>query len=232
MTEVRRHAPRRKKIGVWDSFVGLTLGNIFTFIMWCIAAIAISIIIEWVGMIFWWSPNHSKEMLLTELQYLSSFGRNYLTGLYPGDLAIGYLGEAKTTINSLGLAEWSKKLQASTNPLFVAMGWGVESAINTIFIFFCRLAVCTSAAAGYVLVALVALIDGLTERDIRKACGGNESAMRYHHAKRFIFPSVALAFGFYLTVPFTVHPAIVFLPIMLVTGFTIYVASSTFKKFL
>ena len=78
----------------------------------------------------------------------------------------------------------------------------------------------------------MALIDGLTEREIRKACGGNESAMRYHHAKRLIFPSVALAFGFYLTVPFTVHPALVFLPIMLLTGFSVYVTASTFKKFL
>ena len=38
----------------------------------------------------------------------------------------------------------------------------------------------------FLLIALLAAIDGLTERDIRKACGGNESAMRYHRKTLYI----------------------------------------------
>jgi integrating conjugative element membrane protein (TIGR03747 family) len=232
MAEVKRHTPRRRNIGVWDKFVGLTIGNAITFIVWCCAAIFISIVIEWIGMIFWWSPMHSREMLHAELSFLNSFGKNLITGVYPAELAITFIRVAQENIQAMQLDAGANKLKSSANAILVILGYAAESAINTIFIFFCRLAVCVSAASGFVLIALVALIDGLTERDIRKACGGNESAMRYHHAKRFIFPSVALAFGFYLTVPFTVHPALVFLPIMMVTGFTIYVASSTFKKYL
>ncbi len=232
MSEVRRHQHRPRKVGVWDSFVKMTLGNVFTFIGWCFVAILISIVIEWVGMIFWWSPDHSQHMLIEELGFLSSFSRNLITGVYPGELAKEFIGTTQSALDYFSLPAWADGLKRSGTGVASVIGYGMESAINTILIFVCRLAICVSALTGYVLVAIVALIDGLTERDIRKACGGNESAMRYHHAKRLIFPSIALSFGFYLTVPVTVHPAWVFLPIMLVTGFSIYVTSSTFKKFL
>lgn len=228
----RRHNRGPRKVGVWDNFVALTIGNVFTFVMWCFAAIFISILIEWVGMALWWSPLHSREMLRAELSYLNGFGQNLVTGIYPGELAERFLRHTHNLMESLHIPQWGDSLRRSGNALGAVLGYGVESAVNTVFLFACRLAVCVSAATGFLLIALLAAIDGLTERDIRKACGGNESAMRYHHAKRFIFPSIALAFGFYLTVPFTVHPALVFLPIMLTTGLTIYVATSTFKKFL
>lgn len=228
----RRHQHVRRKVGVWDNFVALTIGNIFTFILWCCAAIFISIVIEWVGMSLWWSPLHSREMLHAEMNYLNGFGQNLITGIYPGELAERFLSHTQDFMESLHIPKWAISLRRSGNAIAALIGYGIESAVNTVFLFACRLAVCVSAATGFLLIALLAAIDGLTERDIRKACGGNESAMRYHHAKRFIFPSIALAFGFYLTVPFTVHPALVFLPVMLLTGFTIYVTASTFKKFL
>jgi integrating conjugative element membrane protein (TIGR03747 family) len=226
-----RH-PRHRKAGVWEHFVALTLGNFFTFIWWSISAVFISILIEWVGMYFWWDHTHSKIMLEEELKYLSSFNRNLLTGLYPGEIADIFMGHTQHWMEVTHLQAISEGFTRSSSWVFSIIGYGLASAIDTVFIFAVRLAVCVSAITGFVLVAIVALVDGLTERDIRKACGGNESAMRYHHAKRLIFPSIALSFGFYLTLPITIHPALVFLPIMAVMGFAIYVTASTFKKFL
>lgn len=234
MTEqVQRRHHRHRKVGVWDAFVKLTIGNVFTFIGWCIVAIGISILIEWGGMMAaWWAPNHSKIMLDDELSFLAAFPRNFITGLYPGDIAVTFINGTQDFLHKLTLPAWADGFKRAGNGFAQLIGYGLESAINTVIIFMCRLAICVSAITGFILIGLVALIDGLTERDIRKMCGGNESAMRYHHAKRFIFPSVALAFGFYLTLPITIHPAFVFLPIMLVTGLLIYTTASTFKKFL
>ncbi|MBK8187779.1 MAG: DUF4400 domain-containing protein [Cellvibrio sp.] len=77
--------------------------------------------------------------------------------------------------------------------------YGLESLLNTLFIFTVRLSICVSAVTGFALVGLVAFIDGLVERDIRRACGAMESAFVYHRAKRAVVPLIYLSFGGYLT---------------------------------
>lgn len=232
MADARAHKkPRRKDH--WDWFFGLTLGTFFRFIGWSLSTIFIAWLIEVVGMYYFWGPDHSHQVLQKEMTYLGTFNQNLLTGIYPGEIASTCIGYIDTAIRVLNLRELSRSLAGGeSNSFSDTLSQGITVLMDTLFIFAVRLSVCISAATGFALIILVAFIDGLVERDIRRACGGIESAMIYHRSKRLIVPSMMLSFGFYMTSPISIHPTIVFLPIMALVGFTIYSTAKSFKKYL
>ena len=73
-------------------------------------------------------------------------------------------------------------------------------------VFAVRLAVLTLAMPAFLVFSLVALVEGLVQRDLRRWGGGRESAFVYHHAKKLLFPSLLLAWIIYLSLPFSLHP--------------------------
>lgn len=234
MTTARRdRTPPPTRQGIWSWLLSSTVGNAFKFLKWSLLAIGASILIEWAGMIWFWGPDHAKQILTQELTYLGSYNKNLITGLYPSDLGVQFIGVANSIVSFLKLREISNHLADGVigSATQIAI-YGIDAMVNTIFIFAVRSAICVSAITGFVLVGLVAFVDGLVERDIRRACGGIESAMLYHRAKRIIVPLLFLSFGGYLTAPISIHPTVVFLPVMALFAFSLFVAAKTFKKFL
>lgn len=228
-----RKPPPKPKVGEWGWIFEITIGNAFRFLGWSLIAIGVSILVEWIGMFKLWGPGHSREVLELEMTYLSAFNRNMITGVYPTDLAGFFVGVAGKIVSFLHLRELNALLaEGVVSGVKQLVVYGVDSVINVIFIFAVRLAICVSAITGFILVGLVAFVDGLVERDIRKACGGLESAMLYHRAKRLIKPVLIIGFGFYLTAPFTIHPTVMFLPLMALFALVLFIAAKTFKKFL
>ena len=222
--------PKRKS--VWGWLAGLTIGNAFGFIWWSIAVIAFAILVEWIGMVFFWEPNHSQNILELEMSYLGSYSRNLITGIYPAELGTAFIDSANAFVEFIHLRSLSESLAGGVeSAVGQAASYGIDAVINVIFIFAVRSAICLSALSGFLLVAMVAFVDGMVERDIRRACGGIESAMVYHHAKRMVKPLLFLSFGGYLTMPISIHPTLVFLPVMAVFGISIFTAARTFKKF-
>lgn len=234
MTTARteRAAPP-KRPGIWGWLLDTTIGNAFRLAWWSLVAIFVSVLIEWCGMIWFWGPEHSKEVLELELTYLGAYNKNLITGLYPSELGNQFIGFANLIVSTLKLREISSHLADGVvgGATQVAI-YGIDAMVNTIFIFAVRSAICISAITGFILVGMVAFVDGLVERDIRKACGGIESAMLYHRAKRLLAPILFLSFGGYLTAPVSIHPSLVFLPVMAMFAFSLYVTAKTFKKFL
>ncbi len=60
------------------------------------------------------------------------------------------------------------------------------------------LAILTLATPIYLLLRLVALVDGLVQRDLRRWGGGRESSFVYHYAKKAALPLVVLSWVIYL----------------------------------
>src|SRR5687768_10494593 len=93
--------------GIWEWLLNSTIGNAFRFVWWSFAAIGISVLIEWAGMIWFWGPEHSQAILKQEMNYLSEFNRNMLLGVYPSDLGEQFVGNANTVVSFLHLREIS-----------------------------------------------------------------------------------------------------------------------------
>jgi len=79
-----------------------------------------------------------------------------------------------------------------------------------------------------VAFSLVALVDGLVQRDLRRWGGGRESSFVYHYAKKEALPLVVLTWVTYLALPLT----FVILPFASLFALTVAVTASTFKKYL
>ncbi len=95
-----------------------------------------------------------------------------------------------------------------------------------------RLAVLTLATPVFGLFTLVALVDGLVRRDLRRWGGGRESSFVYHYAKKAATPLIIMAWVLYLALPFSLHPSWIILPFALAFALAVTITASTFKKYL
>lgn len=88
--------------------------------------------------------------------------------------------------------------------------------------------------ADYViaLFGLVALVDGLVQRNLRRWCGGRERYFVYHHAKKVIFPVFILAWAVYLGLPTSMHPNHVIHPFAALFAIAMAIAAGSFKKYI
>lgn len=225
---------------------GLALGLVKV-LGWLILGLVFSILVEWLGMSAFWPEEgvrHSRRMLEAELGYLEGSVPQSLVSADPAGLArriadtfyhygfeitgiatgIQRLNAPPTSADST-LLRLSRAFYAPVSSYFIA-------AITITQVYAVRLAVLLLAMPVFGLAALVGLTDGLVERDRRRFGGARETGFVYHHAKRFVAPSVAAAWLFYLAWPVSVHPNWVILPAAGLFGLSLAVSAATFKKHL
>ncbi|MCP3869256.1 MAG: TIGR03747 family integrating conjugative element membrane protein [Gammaproteobacteria bacterium] len=99
-------------------------------------------------------------------------------------------------------------------------------------VFSVRLAILTLAMPVFLMFSLVALVDGLVQRDLRRWGGGRESSFVYHYAKKTALPLVVTSWVVYLALPFSLHPGFIVLPFAVLFALSVAVTASTFKKYL
>lgn len=236
----RRHPAQR-------GLLSRALGSIARVAGWLVAALLFSIVIEWAGMLLWWKDEgslHSRAMLQQELSYLNEdfrrsavssdparFARRFADGFYH------YLFEWTHLVDFI---RWLKqpprpdesRILAVFRSAYAQSAEYVLAAMTVTQVFAVRLAVLTLATPVFVLFGLVALVDGLVQRDLRRWSGGRESSFVYHHAKKVIFPAVILAWVVYLGMPTSMHPNYVILPFAALFALAMAIAAGSFKKYL
>lgn len=108
----------------------------------------------------------------------------------------------------------------------------VLAAMQVTQVFSVSLAILVLALPVFGLFSLVAIVDGLVKRDLRRLGGGRESSFVYHWAKRSALPLLVLTWVVYLALPFSLHPSFVVLPFATLFALSVAVTASTFKKYL
>jgi len=246
MSQAYREAPRRHP-AQQQGWISRALAGLSSLIFWVFAAWMFSILAEWVGMWLWWPEegvDHSRRMLEREIGYIDQDFRQSLLVQQPAayvrlfaEVSYYYLFRV-TGLEQVGL--WLNqppdpdgyRLQQSLRSLFAQIADHVIAAVNITQVFMMRLGVLTLAMPVFALFGLVAIVDGLVQRDLRRWGGGRESSFLYHHAKRLVWPSIVMAWVVYLAMPVSVHPNFVILPFAVLSALAIAVTSSTFKKYL
>ncbi|MCY4264637.1 MAG: TIGR03747 family integrating conjugative element membrane protein [Gammaproteobacteria bacterium] len=214
---------------------------------WLLLSLFFSIVVEWFGMTLWWEEQgleHSRQLLVNELNFL---GEDFNRSLLTSD-PLQFASE---------VAEWSYRLAFQWSGVVVFIQWlesepgadktGLRSCIYRIYqpvsqyilasmqitqVFAVRLTVLTLATPVFGLFTLVALVDGLVRRDLRRWGGGRESSFVYHYAKKAAVPLIFSCWMLYLGLPFSLHPSWIILPFALAFAFVVTTAASTFKKYL
>ena len=198
-----------------------TLIRMMQVIVFMLLTLFFSILIEWLGMAthYWDEPGtqHSEKMLAQELKFLNEDFKRSAIVEQPAQFADNFydITFRKTRIQAavIWMATPTPATQTQTGSFrkrlhstyLIAENYILAAMIVT-QIFAVRLAVLILAFPAFVLLALLGLIDGLVQRDIRRWSGGRESSFVYHWAKKFLYPSLILPWIIYLAMPESVNP--------------------------
>ncbi|UPQ40169.1 TIGR03747 family integrating conjugative element membrane protein [Providencia rettgeri] len=210
-----------------------------------------SLVIEWIGIAFFWpteGAEHSRQVMLTERGYLSEGFRQSLLMSSPvkwldhritlvyqwlfvdSGLAMtlqnAYQAQSVST-NAIAreLNSWSGWLLFELREYLLAIVWVTLT-------FLIRVTILVLSLPLFVLILIVAAVEGLARRDLRRYGAGYESSFVYHHAKRFVKPAFFIPCMIYLSFPSAIYPNIVLLPAAILLGVSVTVTMASFKKYL
>jgi integrating conjugative element membrane protein (TIGR03747 family) len=108
----------------------------------------------------------------------------------------------------------------------------IEVAMIGTQLFGVRLATLGMMVPILFLIYLVAAADGLTQRAIRRACGGRESASLYHRAKHLQVMLLAMGGVLVLIQPVSIDPRVVGVPVAFLVGILVRLQWACYKKHL
>ncbi|CDG22260.1 conserved hypothetical protein [Xenorhabdus poinarii G6] len=210
-----------------------------------------SLLLEYLGMAFFWpeqGATHSQNMMKAELNYLSSeFTRSLLLSEPSQTVSAGLAQAYQWLFVDSGFMGWvqgQSQYQFNSRNDFMRefntvlhgiSGHLREYWLATVFItmgMLTRIAILLLSVPLFVMVVIVALVDGLGRRDLRRYGAGYESSFVYHHAKRGIKPACTVPCVLYLSWPDVVYPTVILLPAAIVLGMAIVITTSMFKKYL
>jgi len=237
--------PRRRV--VQEGLLSKSLTAIAKIIQWLLLSLLFSILIEWAGMVLWWPDEgleHSRTMLAKEISYLDTDFRRSVVTSDPArfakrfaDNTYHYLFEVTRFVDFI---RWvspppamnEQGLRVTLHKIYHPMAGFVIAMMQVTQVFSVRMAILTLAMPIFLLFSLVALVDGLVQRDLRRWGGGKESSFVYHYAKKAALPLVVITWVVYLALPFSLHPSFIVLPFAAMFALTVTVTASTFKKYL
>ncbi|NRN30706.1 TIGR03747 family integrating conjugative element membrane protein [Photorhabdus heterorhabditis] len=245
-TESPQTPPKKSgplKTVLWDfpwMLIGLLLASLF-----------FSLVIEYFGIAFFWpeqGERHSQQVMIMESGWLSKeFTRSLLLSEPPTTLNIWLKWGYQWVLVDSGTLDWVNQqhtVQARSHHEMVRelsdwRVWLAESLrkylLATVYVtvtFIIRLTILVLFLPLFVMVIGVAVVEGLSRRDLRRYGAAYESSFVYHHAKRFVKPAFCVPCLLYLSWPSAVYPNLLLLPAALLLGFSITVMMSTFKKYL
>ena len=237
--------PRRREVR--QGLISRFLTTLAQGVKWLLLSLVFSILIEWVGMALWWPEqglDHSRDMLAAEIGFLQAdFGRS-LVSSNPAQFTKTFADRTYYVLFEFtritDVIEWIGRapapgesgLRTQLYAAFQPVAEYVLAAMQVTQVFSVRLAVLALAMPVFVMFTLVAIVDGLVKRDLRRWGGGRESSFVYHWAKRSALPLLVLTWVIYLALPFSLHPSFVVLPFATLFALSVAVTASTFKKYL
>ncbi|MCP4043717.1 MAG: TIGR03747 family integrating conjugative element membrane protein [Gammaproteobacteria bacterium] len=237
--------PRRRV--VQEGLLSKSLTAMAKVILWILLSLVFSIIIEWAGMVLWWPEEgieHSRAMLAQEISYLDTDFRRSVVTSDPArftqrfaDNSYHYLFEVTRFVEFI---RWVSPLPGTNergvrptlHKIYHPIAEFVIAMMQVTQVFSVRLAILTLAMPVFLLFSMVALVDGLVQRDLRRWGGGRESSFVYHYAKKAALPLMVITWVVYLALPFSLHPTFVVLPFSVLVALSVAVTASTFKKYL
>ena len=190
-------------------------------------ALLLCILIECVGMHFFWPEQgwrHAQGMLHYELDQLSvHFTRSALVQ-EPGRTAHRLVEQGYDWLFvKSGLLDYIGLVYVNVESYLIA-------AAYTTLVFLVRLLVLCLTLPLFLMAAFVGLVDGLVRRDIRRFGAGRESGFIYHRARASLIPLAVLPWVTYLALPVSVNPLLILLPSAALLGVAVCIAAATFKK--
>lgn len=224
------------------------VGGVAKAVLVLVGSLVLSIVVEWIGMTWLWQDQgvaHSRWMLEREASFIAADFRQGFMGLEPVTFAVAcadylYYGLFEVTrfVDLIHYLQqpvpgdaWSSGVRATAQSFYLGVAHYVEAAVTMTQVFALRLAVLILSLPLFVLFSLIAAVDGLIERDLRRWGLGDESGFIYHPVRKAVKLVFLAAWLIYLSLPTSIHPNLVIVPFAMLVAFFVELTVSKFKKY-
>ncbi|ECE0739801.1 TIGR03747 family integrating conjugative element membrane protein [Salmonella enterica] len=211
-----------------------------------LVSLFLSLLVEYTGLVFWWpeqGAQHARTMMETELRFLAEDFTRSLVMSQPSVTVVSWVQEgyrwltenmmpAGTLNNGSSGILFIQTVATSGTLLAVQVRVFLEATLYITVVFVVRVSILLLSLPLFVMAATVAMVEGLSIRDVRRYGAGYESSFLYHHARGLIKPSLVYPCMAYLSWPAAAYPNAFLLPSALLFGVVLTVQASTFKKYL
>lgn len=210
------------------------VSRLLSILSFILMSIVMGTVLDWIGMwAGWWGANHQLHVLSSDIAYLGTHFTTSILGKPPADVALmigqyvhRYLSfDVVHKANDPAFFRALKQVGEVIQPYWQSIVYSAMTVVVRIFIIALSL-------VFYVVVFLVAMIDGLVERELRKEGGGIERAQIYHHAKIWIPRILYFSPMIYLAWPWSINPGWIVVPSAVLFGLSVYLTFATFMKHL
>ncbi len=189
-----------------------------------------SILVEWFVMHNYYpdlGAEHARQILQQDTRYLNQHFKDSLMGSKPLILAGETLRWVDVHIfKPFGIDAYKSKAKQER-------GWAwtyLMSAYTMVKVVLLRLCVLLLSLPGYVLFAMLGIITGLVERDLRKFGAGYESSDKFDLSFKLLGPALIGCFVLYMSWPDSINPALIIVPFAAMFGYMLHLAASNYKK--
>ncbi|ECT1022267.1 TIGR03747 family integrating conjugative element membrane protein [Salmonella enterica] len=211
------------------------------------ASLFLSLLVEYAGLVFWWpeqGAQHARAMMETDLRFLSADFTRSLVLSQPSVTVMSWVREgyrwlAENIMPSGGPNSGSSHGNLFTQTVTDSGAWlavqfrvFLEATLYITVVFVVRVSILLLSLPLFVMAAAVAMVEGLSLRDLRRYGAGYESSFLYHHARGLIKPLLVYPCMAYLSWPAAAYPNAFLLPSALLFGAVLTIQASTFKKYL
>jgi len=212
---------------------------IYSIVKYLVIALLIGIIIEWVGMTFWWPTDHAEQTFNAEILFQNTSYTTSITGHSPAELSKTTTSYVQTAISENVVVTYLSNLSQSqptnaalrtiANSVYQLSGY-FEAALFTTLTITMRATIIMLSLGLILIVALLSTLDGLIERELRHYGGDGEHSRIVHLAKDWVPRFAKIAPILYLGWPEQANPVYFFLPAMLALGFTNFIFVANYQK--
>ncbi len=197
-----------------------------------IAACLLTVIIEWVGMTFFWADQgatRSAAVLRQDLAWLTAKKSNDFR-LFPSapELAIKL---SNRLYQGLVVSSGLEKGVLAAGRISSLIGQYLQAGLNSIQTLLVRVAITITSLPLFFVFALWGALEGTVRRDLRRFGGDIERGMIYHWAKHVAGAVLILPIVLYLAWPDSINPVWIFMPFAAALGINMMAVSATFTKY-
>ena len=190
-------------------------------------ALLASIIIEIIGVIYFWPEQGAQKshlMMQQEVIYLGRFAEKnpFLSGA--DEQVFRWLADLDQWLVGIGLGWLAATIQS--------ISLYVEITLNMVNVFVLRVFVMLFSFPIYVFFGIIGLTRGLVKRELRKWGGGRESSGQFHLWMNMVPLGFMSSWFFYLSWPYTINPNFIVMPFAMFFGWMIMLTSYRIKKHL
>ena len=253
MAEARRDAersPQSRAPRQHGLLYNLVWGWPWALVGLILSSLLLSLLIEYAGMTFFWSEEgaaHSRAVMNTELGWLSTeFTRSLLLSA-PAETVPAWISAAyQWLFVDSGMQTWLHAQQAGTaagrsvsefsSELSQWLAYHLHdyllATVYVTVVTMVRVVILVLSVPLFVMVVLLAVVEGLGRRDLRRYGAAYESSFVYHHAKKSVRPAIYVPCIIYLSWPGAVYPNLLIWPAAMLLGLAVTVTVASFKKYL